>query len=575
MYSEIKSVQIIISLLKQNDISHIVISPGSRNTAFSNSVQDDPFFHCYSIVDERSAAYFALGIAETLNEGVCVSCTAATATANYLPAIKEAYERHIKLIALTADRDRYQMFHMEDQCIDQVDMYHGYVNKAVSIPIIRTDKDYWYSNRVVNEALFALTYPVPGPIQINYDMSYPISKIAEAPLSEIPTSRRIERYLTDFNWDETARVVDGYSRVLVLGGSDYIEGDILKKALVRFSQKIKGIVLLDNYANGFSQEGKYILNPKGLAEVLSPEEKKQLIPDLVITFGNVLYCSAKNLMMGFTSKSEHWQISPDGTINDGFHSLTKVFACRPEVFFEEIAQRLSGSNNEVYYSLWENRLEKLSEGVLPFSHFKVIKEFCKRIPEGSLLHTSVLNAIRLSNYSDMHSSITHFANIGADGIDGALSTFLGQASRHEGLAFLLIGDLSLLYDVNALPGKLPANVRILIINNFAGAEFHRNFGRQIETVDRYIAAGHETKIEQCIPMTDANYLSVTEETDLKEKLDAFISGGSKAIVLEVFTNAKTDGRTINSFWQSNTHVSFISKVKTIFKRVFKGIRRKI
>lgn len=122
MYTHIRSVQILISLLKQFDIQHIVLSPGTRNTALAHSVETDEFFKCYSIVDERSAGYFALGISEALGVPVCISCTAATATCNYLPAMKEAYQRGIQLIALTADQDPYEMFHMEDQCINQVDI---------------------------------------------------------------------------------------------------------------------------------------------------------------------------------------------------------------------------------------------------------------------------------------------------------------------------------------------------------------------------------------------------------------------------------------------------------------------
>lgn len=114
MYTHIKGVQILISLLKQFNISHVVLSPGTRNTALAGSIENDPFFHCYSIVDERSAGYFALGLSEALDEPVCVSCTAATATCNYLPAMKEAYERNIQLVALTADQNPYEMFHMED-----------------------------------------------------------------------------------------------------------------------------------------------------------------------------------------------------------------------------------------------------------------------------------------------------------------------------------------------------------------------------------------------------------------------------------------------------------------------------
>lgn len=196
MYTHIKGVQILISLLKQYNIRHLVISPGTRNTALAHSVETDDYFTCYSIVDERSAGYFALGIAEALDEPVCVSCTAATATCNYLPAMKQAYERGIQLVALTADQDPYGMFHMEDQCIDQVDMFHGYVKCAVDVPMVRNEKDEWYCNRRINEAFPALNQGGKGPIQINYHMSYGLAEISTFDIEQLPETRKIQQYNT-------------------------------------------------------------------------------------------------------------------------------------------------------------------------------------------------------------------------------------------------------------------------------------------------------------------------------------------------------------------------------------------
>ena len=190
MYSNIPGIQILLSLLKQYNIKHIVISPGTRNTPLVHSVECDDFFKCYSIVDERSAGFFALGLSEKLQEPVCVTCTAATATCNYMPAIKEAYERKIKLVALTADQDTYSTFHMGDQNINQTNMYEGYVNYAIDVPKINNDKDYWYFNRCVNEAFLKLEEN--GPIQINFRMNYDLDELATFPLNKINTTRKIE-----------------------------------------------------------------------------------------------------------------------------------------------------------------------------------------------------------------------------------------------------------------------------------------------------------------------------------------------------------------------------------------------
>lgn len=567
MYTHIKNVQILISLLKQYGIKHVVLSPGTRNTALSHSIDSDDFFHCYSIVDERSAGFVALGLAESLNEGVCVSCTAATATSNYLPAIREAYERGIKLITLTADRDRYTMFQMEDQCIDQIDMYHGYVKKSVHMPIVRNDRDYWYCNRVCNEALQCIDLHGDGPVQINYDMSFGVPEIAATPVKNLPVTRKIDRYLPDeVRWTDLYDQAKIKKRILVVCGSDYLGTDHLKNSLLSFSRKYNCIILYDNYSNIAIAQSEVYLNPGPIAQVMSDEEKRALKPDLIISFGNIYYGTVKDFLPMFSKEVEHWEISIDGVINDGFHCLSKLFEMRPELFFDKLAEISNGSNDKKYYLTWMNRFNQISLHDLPFTHFKVIKRVCESLPPNCILHTSVLNAIRLSNYSSMDVSIENFANIGADGIDGALSTFLGQAKSTDKMAFLLVGDLSLLYDANSLMLELPSNVRIIVINNYAGAEFHRNFGREIKTVNNYIAAGHNTKINQCAVLSNAVYLSANNDEELDNCLKEIVKEEKVPKILEVFTKAELDGATLNKFWDDNRHVSRKTQIKNKIKK---------
>ena len=168
MKTNIQAVQIIVSLLKQHNIRHIVISPGTRHVPFVHCVEVDSFFTCYSIVDERSAAYFALGLSEALDAPVAFACTSSTAACNYMPAMQEAYERGIQLIALTSDKARYRRYHGISQCIDQVNMYQPFVKMAVDTPIVENNEDYWYCNRCVNEVLLELNHHGKGPVQINF-----------------------------------------------------------------------------------------------------------------------------------------------------------------------------------------------------------------------------------------------------------------------------------------------------------------------------------------------------------------------------------------------------------------------
>ncbi len=571
MYTHIKNVQILISLLKQNNIKHIVISPGTRNTALAHSVETDDFFSCYSIVDERSAGFFALGIAEKLDVPVCITCTAATATCNYFPAVKEAYEKNLMLIALTSDRDRYGMFHMEDQSIDQLDMYHGFVNAAVDVPMIKDDYDYWYTNRSINEALLALNHnKKKGPVQINYHMNYSLGELSTFDVEALPKTRKINRINLHGGIKTYADELKTKNKILVVCGTDYVRSDILRNELNKFTQKFNCAVICDTFSNIFDEENKFIMKPNALGDVIISQETDELTPEIIISFGNAYYSTAKYFLPKYRNSSEHWQISTDGIINDGYRCLKNVFEGRPEDFFAAANAEADSENNGEYAALWRKRLDKFKFNDLKFTNFEVIKRFCKLIPENSVLHTSVLDSIRLSNYVEMNGEVKCFANVGADGIDGPTSTFLGQYDENE-LSFLLIGDLSFLYDMNVLLSNIKKNVRILVINNYAGAEFHKNFGiERINTIDNFVAAGHSTKVKWCSSMAGAEYMSAENADELDLCLEKFTQKSDKPIILEVFTDAHTDAETLKEYWKINrTEIPFTeSAPKALLRKIF-------
>lgn len=577
MYTNVRNVQILISLLKQFNIKYFVNSPGTRNTPLVHSIEEDPFFKCYSIVDERSAAYFALGLSEALDEPVCVTCTAATATCNYMPAIKEAYERNIQLVALTSDRESYPMFHMQDQSINQVNMYKGYINYSVDIPAILNQEDEWFANRSINEAFLELNHNRKGPIQINYH----VPSWGDFCVKEIPKERKITRYnKNNINWQEVKENLKN-KKILVFCGMNYNNNNQeLQNNIKEFYEKYNATVVFDNYAN--LRDANYI-NASVFGDILAKKEAQKLAPEIMITFGKVFYSPLKGRFNGKKQNFEHWHVDENGIVIDGFKNLTKIFECEPKIFFEEMIKEVNTKNNHEYEQIWKKRISEIKIGNLSFSNFSVIRDFCKVIPKNSILHASVLNSIRITNYFKIDESIKCYANVGADGIDGAFSTFLGQANKTDKMAFLLIGDLSYLYDLNAClnVNKIKnQNIRILIINNYAGAEFHKNFGlSMIPTLNLHIAAGHNTKIEETTGMENVEYLSAKNQEELNKNLKKFIGKSEKPIILEVFTDANTDAQILKGFWKKNRKEKsykkmikklvpkkYITKLKKILKR---------
>ncbi len=548
MYTNLINVQIIISLLKQYNIKHLVLSPGTRNAPLVHSIETDPFFTCYSIVDERSAAYFALGLSEAIGEPVGFSCTSSTAACNYLPAIQEAYERKIPLIALTADRDWRRLYQMEDQMIDQVNMYTGYVKKSVNLPIVKDSDDVWFCERSVNEALLELERAETGPIQINFQ----VSNMGDYSVQELPKYRKINRIrnIDSLEIEEYYRSeLKAKSKILVICGQHYSAASNLKEQLEIFSDKYNAVVSYDYFSNIQSDR---FLKTVLVTEAMDSRELEEYLPDLVITIGLHVWSFIKYKLQRYAGKFEHWSVSPNGEIKDGLKSLTNIFECEPEIFFQKMNNTNSVTDGIGYYDLWKKRIDTVKYPDFGFTNFYIISEFTKRIPKDSLLHLSILNAVRLTNFNTIPEPVITFGNLGADGIDGALSTFLGQSSVHEKLSFLVIGDLSFMYDLNATLMNLRSNQRILLINNFAGAEFHTNFGlEKMPTLNQHIAASHSTRFADWVEMMNVDYLSARNPQELDVALTQFVKPDNRPILLEVFTDADTDAKTLKAFYALN------------------------
>ncbi|MCC8015493.1 MAG: 2-succinyl-5-enolpyruvyl-6-hydroxy-3-cyclohexene-1-carboxylic-acid synthase [Eubacterium sp.] len=569
MYTNLINVQVIISLLKQYGISKLVLSPGTRNVPFVHSVETDPFFKCYSVVDERSAAYFALGLSEASGEPVCVSCTSSTAACNYMPAVKEAYEKNIPLIVLSADRDFHYLFQMEDQMIDQVDMYGEYVNCAVNLPIVRNDEDRWFCIREVNKALIELNHRRVGPVQINFQVIDPKTFTCE----KLPSYRRINLNLPDkTDWSRLAKALSSKKRILVLCGLNWENCSELTAELEAFFKNTNSVISYDYFSNVRSE---CFLKTVLVTEAIEAEEFEDYLPDLVITLGSHLWSFIKLKLRAYHGSFEHWSISPSGKIEDAFRGLTNVFECEPYIFFRKINECISGSNDMAYYKKWKERIDRVKFPQIPFSNFFAVQRLMEHIPNDSLIHLTILNSIRLVQFCDVKNNIKCYANLGADGIDGCLSTFLGQSAEHKDkLCFLLSGDLSFLYDANGMEIPLAPNQRFFVINNFAGAEFHKNFDtKAIPMIDDFIAAGHKTKISDFVSDIDADYYSASNEEELLSGIERLCMPNSRPVILEIFTDAETDAKLLLKFYSINRDRSLKMKIRRAKQKFNRGIIR--
>lgn len=589
MYSSLKNVQILVMLLKKYEIKHVVISAGTRHTPLVHSLEHDDYFETYSIVDERSASFFAIGLIEELREPVAICCTSGTAAANYVSAANEAFYQQLPLLILTADRNHYYMFQQEEQMIPQENLYSSVCKKVVTLGHVRDEKDFWYCSRICNEAMMELRHGENGPVHINFivENDYPIHQgIVKFEEEFLPDVKKMDRLtLEDSNekWKAKADKLKK-AKVLIVYGQYAPLTENEKKTIEEFAKKYNCVISTDLLSNLYSQ---YSLLTFTMCRTLNQKEMSALVPDILITMNAHSITEIKGRMFGFKNEFEHWHVSAKGEVSDPFKMLPDVIECSPQTFFKKFAELTDDVNVEhSYYQLWREAYEKIGQSgsmnneEIIYSAMYVTQQYLKNIPENSLLHIANSNSIRLANYFNLADGVHVYGNRGSHGIDGSMSAFIGQAHISSRLSFLLIGDLSFFYDMNALWSRyIGNNVRILVCNNSGGGIFYSYPNKaNIPTLEEHIAAEHHASVRDWAVSRGFYYLSANNKEEFDEVLpQLYNSVSEKPIILEVFTDKEVDAQAINDLvrpYQTETMKSKIAKVlpkevKDVMKAVMK------
>lgn len=552
-----KNVRILLSLLKQYNIRHFVLSPGSRNISIVKSIEDDPFFTCYSVVDERSAAYFAVGLFLEIGSPVGMSCTSAQATRNYIPGMTEAFYRKAPILAVTADYDGNFTDQMTMQALRQMSIPSDAANVSVDIPIIKDDNDEQLVTRRINEALDSLTRNSGGPAHVNLRINQHWIKGND----ELETARMIRRYLPlDAEWPTI-----GKRKVLLVIGQHHPFSESEIRAVERFLQKHNVAVYVNhisNYNGAKSVHGNLRLSVSGF---------DTLRPDMVITIGGHLGDYALDGALK-SSGIEHWRIREDGNYCDTYNSLTKIFECPEQYFFERMEKAGQGNAGSSYYEQWVHDIgQTFIPDSFPLSHALVAKKLSPLIPPGSNVHFAILNSLRFWEFFTLNSSVRCYSNVAGFGIDGCLSTFLGQSVASQTLNFLIIGDLSFFYDMNAIGMRhLKNNIRIVLVNNRGGGEFRLNTNAANQFGDysnRHIAAsGHfGDSAEGWVKNNHFKYLGVRSKDELDDSLQILVQPSDRPVLLEVFTTMGDDAASLQAIMDANDRTPQSQKLAKAIK----------
>ena len=567
-YSVERNAQIIIALLKANNIRKVIASPGATNVTFVGSIQNDPYFDIYSCVDERSAAYMACGLCESTGEPVVLSCTGATSSREYLPALSEAFKKNLPILVITSSQPNCRIGHLTAQVTDRRTTLNEAVLSSFQMVFIKDKEDEFEDTINANKALILLKKE-QKPVHINLVTH----SNKDFSVKVLPKVRKIEYYTETKVIPEMPK-----GKIGIFIGAHIKFSKEQTKVIDDFFFFFDVAVFCDHtsgYYGSFRVQESLILSQQNW---LSQAAGLSLLIHIGEITGDY-FCS--ELM-----PKEVWRVSEDGEVRDYFRKLTKVFHMSEIVFFENYIKRKGNSLSKVF-SFAKKCQEEVTSlmsqiPVLPFGNIWIAQRLSQKLPKNSVIHFGILNSLRSWNFFTLPNGVESSCNVGGFGIDGCVSTLIGASLINpDKIYFGVIGDLAFFYDLNAFTsGVAKNNVRLLVVNNSRGTEFRLYkhiaaiFGND---ADKYMAAaGHNgnkslTLLKDLSANLGINYLSASSKEEFLSVEEMFISKEplDKPVILEVFVDSFDESEAME------TITSFMKDKRLLRKRRVRELLKKV
>ncbi|MDO5536189.1 MAG: 2-succinyl-5-enolpyruvyl-6-hydroxy-3-cyclohexene-1-carboxylic-acid synthase [Desulfovibrionaceae bacterium] len=554
MYSDNPLVREVAARLAAHGIRRAVVCAGSRNAPLAHTMASCPDLDCLPAVDERSAAFEALGMAEALREPVALCVTSGSALLDAAPAVAEAYYQEVPLVVISADRPSAWIDQRDGQTMRQPGALDNCIRCAVSLP---ENGDMWHAGRLLSQALLLCRGPVPGPVHINVPLSEPLFS---ATVESLPEPRVIsEERACGFTLSEAAREALGrFSRILVVAGQ--MPPDAATQAALAALAARGCAISAEHLANlprtlsdpesGGGAHSVITLTDLILA-TSENDELAALAPDLVITVGGHIVCKRLKLFLRGLSGIEHWHVgAEDGSVPDLFQHLTRILRAGSAGVLAAVAAALPrrSAGDYAFARAWlaaQERLGALMAGPLPakaagYCDLSAMGTVLAGLPENCCLHLANSSPVRNAQYFPLPAGTRVFCNRGVNGIDGSLSAACGNArALPDRPVFCLIGDLSFFYDSNALwRESLPANLRVAVFNNGGGNIFRTLPGLDSPHRDRFIAGSNSFSAEARAREAGLDYLAVRDGAALEAAVRN-LARAERPALLEIFTDAGT------------------------------------
>ncbi len=533
----------------------VVISPGSRNAPLIQAFCSVAGIRCLSIPDERSAAYFALGLALRHGRPAAVVCTSGTAALNYAPAVAEAYYQEVPLLVLTADRPAEWIDKGDGQALPQERLYEPFVRKSFRYPQHITGRDDLQGMiALANEAYDATLVPAAGPVHVNFPFTEPLYDLKP----DLDTPFRLTRPVPPPASPDPAMLAplarewhEAPSKMLLAGMMP--PDPILEKHLSSPAQD-PSVVLLTETTSNLYVEGA-IPGIDKVVSTITEAEAEAFRPELLVTFGGHVVSKMIKRFLRDHPPQQHWHISPDGKYLDTFHALTRPVRATAAGFFGALLPRLRPQASS-FAATWherDRRSERRHRNFLsraPFSDLTAFALILERLPEGSSLHLANSTPVRYSQLYRPAKRFRFFSNRGVSGIDGCTSTAAGAALDAMEDNYLITGDIAFFYDRNGLwHAHVSRRLKIILINNGGGGIFRFLDGPgQTGHLDLF-ETSHDLHAHHVARLYGLKYLDANDEESLGKNLDILVREDGPAL-LEVFTPRESNGEILKAYFEN-------------------------
>ena len=549
MYSDKENINILTSLLVSYGVRHIVVCPGSRNAPLVHNFDVSPDITTHAVTDERSAAFFALGLRLRLRQPVAVCVTSGSALLNTMPGAAEATYQHEGIIIISADRPQAWIGQLDGQTMPQHGALGTFASPSVSLPEPHNDTERWLCRRLICEAMIANTCPPFPSVHINVPVSEPLFGFSTPCLPEIPHVGIAD--LDDQNGRETLRrILKGKRRLMVISGQTYDDS-----AAGLLMDKASGCVFVAEWLSPYGR----VRHIDEILRTTCAEELDNMRPDCIVYIGgHTVSKRLRHYMRSLDSRTMFITVSDDGMLHDVSQHTTLVVKATAGDFMRMICNGAICPDADMdfvrrWYDMDNMAARRISASCPPYSQMLAIRRLEENIDNSKDI---VCYANSLSVRAGMmYASAYRYCNRGLNGIEGTLSMAAGMAAgaKEEGMTagnmtaaqnvYCVIGDLSFFYDSNALwIQELAGNMRIMLINNQRGAIFGMLPGLDRSPAHKpLIAAGHNATAEGICSQYGMEYYRATDTPSLEEGIRLLTSGvHDRPVVLEVLTDADTD-----------------------------------